>query len=127
KCALPILFDEKMQSNQDWDLFLRIAQKFEIDFVNQYLVNYYIHSEERITSNASKKLQGWKQLYKKYENYLQNHPDVENSWNLKMIIVYLKNNYYFKAIKLIIKTFLYSPKLFFVFIKNTYKVIHNKI
>ncbi len=36
-------YDENYQIMDDWDMFLRIAQKYEYDFVNESLYKYHIH------------------------------------------------------------------------------------
>jgi len=38
-------FDESFKAAENWDLWIRIAERFRIEFVNQPLVNYLCHSE----------------------------------------------------------------------------------
>ncbi len=37
------LFDETLQAAENWDLWIRIAQEFQVDYVNRPLVNYLRH------------------------------------------------------------------------------------
>ena len=36
-------FDESLSAAENWDLWIRIAERYEIDFVNEPLVNYRVH------------------------------------------------------------------------------------
>lgn len=64
-------FDEKMQSAQDYDVWLRIAENNQIDYVAEPLVIYHEHDGEQITSNPQKKISGLERLNEKYKNYLE--------------------------------------------------------
>jgi len=46
-------FDGELRSIQDWDLWLRIASKQEVSYVNEPLVRYRVHSES--TSRSARK------------------------------------------------------------------------
>jgi glycosyltransferase involved in cell wall biosynthesis len=48
------LFDETLPSCQDWDMWLRIAKKYEFDFVPEALARHYVHGSQVSTSLASK-------------------------------------------------------------------------
>ena len=48
-------FDPLMQSAQDYDVWLRIAKEYEVDYVKEPLVLYHIHPDERISTNPQKK------------------------------------------------------------------------
>ena len=63
-------FDPLMQSAQDYDVWLRIAKQYEIDYVDQPLVRYHIHAGERITSNPVKKISGLERINQKNAEYL---------------------------------------------------------
>ncbi len=54
-------FNIQLQSCQDWDMWLRIIRKYKVEFCNEYLVKYYI-SDDGITANMKKRLQGWNQM-----------------------------------------------------------------
>lgn len=45
------LFDERLNAAENWDLWIRIAQEYETDFVDQPLVRYLKH-EGNMSSNA---------------------------------------------------------------------------
>ena len=66
-------FDENMESAQDYDVWLRIAEKYEIDYVPESLVIYHEHSGEQITSNPNKKISGLERLNQKYKEYIDSN------------------------------------------------------
>lgn len=81
-------FDESLSSNQDYDLFLRIAKKYDIAGVNEVLVKYYKHEGERITNNPQKQLTGRMLLYKKYLEEIKKSTETELIWRIKFLPLY---------------------------------------
>lgn len=75
-------FDEKMLSAQDYDVWLRIAEKYQIDYVAEPLVIYHEHDGEQITTNPIKKISGLERLNAKYEDYLEHN---RNLWHRRKI------------------------------------------
>lgn len=59
------LFDENFKSRQDHDMFLRICQKYQADFVDESLVGMLVHPI-RISRNIESKIQGWKYFIQKW-------------------------------------------------------------
>src|SRR5207249_1263924 len=54
KCGL---FDERMPTNSDYDMWIRISKNFSFKIIKKSLVNYYIH-ENRLTVDYEKKIKG---------------------------------------------------------------------
>lgn len=67
------MFDPSFQSAQDYDMWLRIAEKYEVAYVDAPLSKVYLHGGERISSNYSKKIQGLEALNQKFSDYLKRH------------------------------------------------------
>lgn len=65
KCGL---FDETLQSIQDWDYWFRIAHVFEFSHIPMTLVNYYQHVGNRTSQNENKRRQGINQICNKWRN-----------------------------------------------------------
>lgn len=75
-CSVPIMrknivvecgmFDVELPSSQDIDLWLRIACKYDVKYLDIPLVNYYV-MDNSITRNVEKQLGGWYLIMKKYE------------------------------------------------------------
>ena len=64
-------FDPLMQAAQDYDVWLKLAERYEVDFVPEPLVLYHEHKGERITTNPKKKINGLERINQKYAAYLQ--------------------------------------------------------
>lgn len=60
-------FKEDLPASQELDLFLKLSKKYKFKAVPEPLVRYYIHGDEQITSDHSKKLASKKYLFKKYK------------------------------------------------------------
>lgn len=63
-------FDEAFPSCQDWDLYLRLAGDWMVDFVGKALVDFYLHPV-RITRNDNARIDGRKMILDKYSSYIQ--------------------------------------------------------
>ncbi len=59
------LFDETLPWGEDWDMWLRIAQKFEVDFTPKTLVHIR-KNEHNMTANPTKVFEGEVQFYNKW-------------------------------------------------------------
>lgn len=60
------LFDEKLYI-EDWDMWLRIAKKYKIGYVNEYLA-YYRQHETNISNKISEMFESEKQILEKYKD-----------------------------------------------------------
>ena len=64
-------FDEELQSSQDYDLWLRIVERYPVAFIDKPLLNYYIHEGQRISTDVDSKIAGFEYLNLKYHEYLE--------------------------------------------------------
>jgi len=58
-------FDEKLPSFQDYDLWIRISQEFRFDYVEEPMLNYYVHPN-KVWTNFDALLQGLEIMLGKY-------------------------------------------------------------
>lgn len=65
------LFTESLPASQDWDLYIKLAEKYEFDYVSKPLVIFNKHTGERITKNFSGKVKAHDILYEKYKPLFQ--------------------------------------------------------
>ncbi|RLF78898.1 glycosyl transferase, partial [Thermococci archaeon] len=73
------LFDPKLSSSQDWDMWLRIARYYKFDYVNEIVAKYYVHGRQ-ISFNMEKYIPG-------RERFIRKHPDI---WkNSKILSIHL--------------------------------------
>lgn len=64
-------FNSSLPSCQDWDLYLRLAQISQFDFVEDSLVLYMQHSGDRISTNHKAVVDGHMQIYETYKEIAQ--------------------------------------------------------
>ncbi len=69
------LFDELLTSCQDWDMWKRIAEHFEFDFVENVLSITYFH-ENQISSDYSALIPGRTRMVQKHWDDFQKHPGI---------------------------------------------------
>jgi glycosyltransferase involved in cell wall biosynthesis len=63
------LFDEDLASGADYDMWLRIAKEFEVDFINEQLVFYNVHNN-RISTNYESLASGLEAQLRKHNSVL---------------------------------------------------------
>lgn len=59
------IFDERLPSFQDYDLWLRIARKYRFDCIRQPLLRYFVH-DDKIWTNSQALIKGLELMLKKY-------------------------------------------------------------
>lgn len=97
KILLEVQGFEKLDCGQEWYLMLKIILKgYECYCLNQKLLKYYVHEEERI-SNSLKKLAGEKYLYEIKKVYIEKYPksiqkELHYFNNIELCILCLKFN-----------------------------------
>ena len=62
------LFDESLPSFQDRDLWIRISREFHFDYVQEPLLNYFIHSE-KVWTNLEALTRGLEIMAEKYGSF----------------------------------------------------------
>lgn len=68
-------FDPLLVASQDWDVWIRLSEIGLVDYIDEPLVNYYIHSGVRISNNIDRRIEGLKYLNQKNLGYLSTHSD----------------------------------------------------
>jgi glycosyltransferase involved in cell wall biosynthesis len=67
-------FDVNLKARQDWEMWIRIAQKYEIGVVPEALVNYGEHTGTRTASNPQKEIDAYRYIRNKYKVEIQSMP-----------------------------------------------------
>jgi glycosyltransferase involved in cell wall biosynthesis len=67
------LFDEKLKFGEDWDMWLRIARKYDVDFSSKTLVHIRKH-EYNMTAQPSKVFENELGFYNKWVSMLHGYP-----------------------------------------------------
>lgn len=75
KCLLDVGgFDESLPQSQDWDLWIRLADKYRFAHVDEVLLNYYTHDGEQITKDKKKHLDARLSIFNKYRQQIISFP-----------------------------------------------------
>lgn len=90
-------FDPLMLSGQDADLWLRITEKYLVDYVAESLVTYHIHTGEQISTNPHKKVKGLERLNEKNREYLEKNKEAYWTRFMQIIPYYIWNGQVEKA------------------------------
>lgn len=83
-------FDITMDSCQDYDLWLRVAVRYPIQYIDAPLLKYYIHSGDRITSDEIKRISGYERINNKYADYIDENNDIWYARHIILLPEYLK-------------------------------------
>ena len=106
-------FDEELQARQDWDMWIRIASKYNIFAIEENLVSYRHHTGERTASNPQKEINAYARIREKYKSLLLDQDasvrkKADSAYYKRMARVYFHHKisrskafkYYVKAIAL---------------------------
>lgn len=83
-------FDVNMKAAQDYELWLRIAREYEVEYVREPLVRYYVHEGDQISKNNRNKVDGLNRLNELNMDYLKKHPKAHAIRILRIIPYYLE-------------------------------------
>lgn len=92
-------FDEAIRSAQDYDLYLRLAQQYEIMYVPCISIIYHIHDDDRISTSYQDKRLGMEQIIKKYSHEFNQHLQAWVNHHRTLIIYYRQNGNYLNALR----------------------------
>lgn len=92
-------FDPLMRSSQDYDLWLRISQRYGISYVKAPLVVYHIHAGDQISKNFKKKISGMERINEKNAEYLQKNKRARWERTIKLAPMYAGDGRLGKAMK----------------------------
>ena len=85
-------FDVSMQSSQDYDLWIRISRKYQINYVDAPLVKYHLHPGYRITEDMDRKIKGTEHLLQKYSRYINRNSETWYVQHARLIMYYRKKH-----------------------------------
>lgn len=103
------MFNRKLPAAQDYEMWLRIAKEFKVDFVNEELLHYYIHEGDRISTNSSKKIQGIEMVNSIYYEYYKNNKNLKAYKMSSLVPRYINNRDFDKAKNAYIQALKISP------------------
>ncbi len=96
-CSIPVflrssiidvgMFDESLLSAQDFDVWIRIAKKYEVEYTEKPVINYYV-SGDAITSSSFNRIKGRIQILDKYHKEYNKFTDAKRM-AVRNIIYYM--------------------------------------
>ena len=92
-------FDTLLLSSQDYDMWLRLSQKYSVKHVDEVTCRYHAHEGERITRNVEKRVKGTERIIEKNYEYIKKHPEIHYKLLKKLILRYIDNKQLSKAFK----------------------------
>jgi len=69
------LFDEDLKSCQDWDMWKRISEHYEFDYVPEILATNYLHKNQ-ISADFSSMIPGRTRMVEKHWEEFREHPEI---------------------------------------------------
>ena len=67
-------FDESLPARQDWDMWIRLASKYQFTYVPELLVEQREHLGDRVRSNPNNEIRAARQIFKKYADFRRQQP-----------------------------------------------------
>jgi glycosyltransferase involved in cell wall biosynthesis len=121
------LFDENLRGSEDWDLWIRIAQHYEVDFTPDILLRYYPQPDSMIRDHDAG-IGAHKIIFKKYQHLFKALPRPYRAarYYHEGFFFWWKRELRECCINFIKAVFL-KPWLFFSLISYFFKKIHQKI
>jgi len=78
-------FDISLPARQDYEMWIRISQKYDVYYVNKKLFNHYMHVGEQISTNPRKSIVGFTTILKKYNDEFKQYPTAYVRMNIRII------------------------------------------
>jgi glycosyltransferase involved in cell wall biosynthesis len=98
------LFDENMESSEDWDMWLRISQFYKIDYVDMVLVKLWSHGKN-ISADMNRTINGREALLKKNKKLYDLYPGINATQYYRLGILCYKNNFMVRGRKFFLAAF----------------------
>lgn len=118
------LFNVNLKSAQDYDMWLRIAKSYSIDYVDEPLVIYHVHKNERISSNPLNKIQGLEMINSLYREDINKNRGTKSIRIFKLVPHYMLTGNIKKSFKCFLQAFVLTPyKLNYIILFIKYTII----
>ena len=113
-------FDPNFLARQDYDFCIRVSRHYKLYGIDNILFKHYIHSEQQISKDINKTMQGYKYLFQKYKKYYQKNRMAYINICCKISKSYLHKNNYLMWIFIMLKALSKNPsKAKYIIIKSS--------
>lgn len=117
------MFDDLMPSCQEYELYIRILQKFDLSYVEEPLGIYYINENSTFRGNNLKYIQGDMKILSKHKNFFKRYRKEFNIHLNNMALYLLRQRNYSYYIKY--KLYAIKEKFFSLYNFTAFVIIHN--
>lgn len=69
-------FDESLKSGQDWEMRIRLLEKYDFEIVDDYLIKYYLHEDNISKTLGEKRKNDLEHIFNKYIHYYENDKEL---------------------------------------------------
>ena len=90
-------FDIDLQSSQDYDLWLRLAKQYPVNYIEKPLLYYHIHNNERITTNFDNQISGKERIIEKYYDDIERDNKIWHMKHMTLVVLYAQKRLRKKA------------------------------
>lgn len=105
------LFDVELNSCQDWDMWIRIAQHYKINYVEKILADITLHGHQ-VSTNLSSKIESRRIIINKYCHILKNNPAILSYHYKKLAVLHALNHSQIQVIINLLKAISLYPQNF---------------
>ncbi|MBQ4430086.1 MAG: hypothetical protein II877_01185, partial [Synergistaceae bacterium] len=92
-------FDEEFEAAQDYDVWLRLAERFDVAYADAPLMIYHQHKNENIHGSMAKRLRAKKVFMEKYRSTIEKDKNLFWLNLLELAKLYSYNSRYMESIK----------------------------
>jgi len=103
------LFDENLMGSEDFDLWIRIAKYYEIDYLSELSTLYRFH-KKRISIDLDRILKAEKLMFKKYSKELETLRKIRGFWHYRIGALYCNSGNMTEGRKEFIKAINNDPR-----------------
>ncbi len=101
--ARSVRLDLSLYSAQDWDFWIELSKVTKICIIKEYLVNYYDHSEVRISNKPlNHLLVNRRKIYFKYRNCMSEKCRIYHILSIRQYRILASNNFFLKKCYMLI-------------------------
>lgn len=120
-------FDLKLQGTEDWDLWIRVLQRYSIGYIDEFLTIYRI-TPNSLSRNLEKHMYEELKVYEKYKKLYdaKSHKGFQWFQMKKQALIALQKKDKITFIRLLLRMFISYPTLFIKFLANKYCVLKTK-
>lgn len=116
-------FDTLLKAAQDFDVWVRMSQKYNFEYVDEPLVLYHWHDGEQISKNPKNKIQGHERIIEKNKDVLEKNKNIFYARTMFLTSYYAMDGQIKKAILVWLKCVKVKPFEFEKNLKCIYRII----